>query len=238
MLKSVIALMILALSIHSNTIHDKHIGKSGRKAIDLILPNEKIIQQQYGDLNHDTIKDIALIVERTDKSLIQKKENNGYQKNYNPRILLIAFQDKNGIFTVHTVNAKGFIPSETNSENENFCVDPFISITSKQLLEVNFSTMMSAGGWGATSSKFLFRFQKGKFFLIGSENMEFSRASGAGSNVSINYLTSNKIITTGLIIVGEDEEHPINKKEKIPKAPLIELSKMTDFMNFTEFADY
>jgi hypothetical protein len=239
-MKYIVIIILLTFNVYADSVVDKHIGRTGTKAADLIFPNEKIIEQQYGDLNHDNIKDMLLIVEGTNPSLIKtsKEYGNTYSKNYNPRFLLIAFQDKKGLYTINTVNAKGFIPPQTDRDNENLCVDPFVSISKKGILEVSFDTMMSAGGWEATSSAFLFRFQQDKFFLIGSENSSHSRASGEGSNVSINYLTSNKIITTGLVAVGEEEEHPIHKKVKLPKAPLIELSTMTNFDNYTEFADY
>lgn len=233
-------ILIFTLSLYADVDAEKHLSRISKQVSDLIFPNEKIIEQHYGDLNHDNMKDVVLIVEETNPSKIIIEKNSGYTitKNYNNRHLIIAFKDNKGAYRVQCVNAKGFIPPLSDRDNDNLMVETSIAITTKGILQVNFGTMMSAGGWGATTSVFSFRFQQNDFHLIGSENSSWSRGSGEGSNVSINYLTSEKITTTGLVVVGDADEHPVYKKTKLPRTPLIKLSSMGYFDDYSEYVDY
>lgn len=153
----------------------------------------------YGDLNKDNLTDAVLVIEKKDKANFVKNESLGASLlNTNPRRLIIAFQS-NGAYHSLLVNDH-FLPAEGDTEAP--CLeDPLaqggIEIK-KGLLKISFHHWYSCGSWYVNHNTYSFRYQHGKFALIGFDSDEFHPSSGQSSQVSINYLTRKKKTTTGL----------------------------------------
>lgn len=207
--------------------------KEGKKPSDFVGKKAKLISANYGDLNGDNCQDMVLITEEINPKNIKKDDeyDSSREFNYNPRTLLIMFQDKKGVYYLEpsSINSH-FIPPEHDEENPNFIVDSAVDIKNNQLI-VSFHTMMSMGSWYATNSIFRFRYQNNQFVLIGEDTTEFHRASGIGSADSYNYLTNVYKHTENLIIMESEESEGLKPKVTTSKInPKIEkltpLSKM------------
>ena len=85
-------------------------GKEVKNYNDFIYKDWKIISKTEGDLNNDGEKDIALVIENTDKNNFVKNENLGSDTlNVNPRRIIVALKSKDSyLLKVDNVH---FIPS-------------------------------------------------------------------------------------------------------------------------------
>ena len=85
-------------------------GKEVKNYNDFIDKDWKIISKAEGDLNNDGEKDIALVIENTDKNNFVKNENLGSDTlNLNPRRIIVALKSKDSyLLKVDNVH---FIPS-------------------------------------------------------------------------------------------------------------------------------
>ena len=131
-------------------------------------------------------------------NFFENEEDPRQTLNLNPRYLLILFKSKNG-YTLNTLN-KTFIPP-VNSKETPCLEDPFaeadeMKITNR-VLSVNFHIWMSCGSYGISKETFKLRYQDNRFVLIGYDLWESSRNIGDITEISINFLTGKKSITTG-----------------------------------------
>jgi hypothetical protein len=62
-------------------------------------------------------------------------------------------------------------------------------------LRVTLGRFMSAGGWGMGRSTFTFRWQKGRFELIGFDSRETQRNTGEIIDISVNFSTNRVSVT-------------------------------------------
>jgi hypothetical protein len=101
---------------------------------------------------------------------------------------------------------KGGSFSEATS---TFIVDVDLKMmkTGSGVIESNESTMMSMGGWSATSFKKKWRFENGDFRLIGRTENTFQRNTGESEETDENLLTGQSIVKTQkLADAGDDSE--------------------------------
>ena len=190
--------------------------------------NWKLLLSQTGDLNGDSFDDVALFIEQVDEKNYRYNEGLGQSNlNLNPRHLLILFGNQAGEYILATKNINAFIPSENDSEST--CLQDPVSETGgieikKGLLIVKFQYWLSCGSWYTTNVSYTFRYQKNEFELIGFDSFSFHRSTGEEENVSINFSTSKKIITTGGNIFEEEKNKPTDKTSRIRFKPLLKLS--------------
>lgn len=69
----------------------------------------------------------------------------------------------------------------------------------------------------AGSNVYRYRFQSGGFYLIREEYSKINRVTGEGELISINYLTGQKIVTTGNLVENTNVK---TEKEKFKKKTL------------------
>lgn len=159
----------------------------------------KVIGSAIGDLNNDGKDDAVLILEDS-KSVNQKKNNKlgSGELNLNPRSLIFLMNTQVGYQISSSIDH--FLPSENDSDVP--CLeDPLASggvSIQHGTLKVDLQYWLSCGSYGVTHRTFVFRYEEGRFRLIGLDSWEFSRSSGERTEVSVNYLTGKKKITSGL----------------------------------------
>lgn len=167
----------------------------------------KIILAVEGDLTNDKKPEMVIVVEDQDPKNIFDNDQLGNQKlNTNPRRLIIL-TPKNASYR-QIQSRDGFLPSENDAES-SCLADPLMEEggieIKKGVLVVTLNYWLSCGSYGVTTDIYRFRQQGNRFRLIGKDSKSYSRASGEGEQVSINYLTGRKRETTGITVIGPDD---------------------------------
>lgn len=185
----------------------------------------KIIENEKGDLNKDGISDVALVLQKTDPSLIEKMEYGTIDRN--PRSLIILFgTSKNDCFELILRN-NTFILANDNEGME----DPFENADigkniyiKNGTLTLNFKEFHTAGSWMTGQYTYIWRFQDGSFKLIGAESNSFHRANGEATDLSVNFSTRKYSVTTYNMFDESVEEVETWKK--------LELKELVTFETF------
>ncbi|MDD5549513.1 MAG: hypothetical protein PHI79_07980 [Sulfurovaceae bacterium] len=237
--KIVFGMALMCILFGSLYAKEQNFVKEGKQPADFVGKKARLISTNYGDLNGDNRKDMVLVIEDTNPKNIKKGE--GYDSsrefNYNPRTILVMFQDEKGVYHLEPSSINGeLIPPEDDEENPNFIVDSAVDIKNNQLI-VSFTTMMSMGSWYATSSVFRFRYQNNQFVLIGADTSEWHRASGVGSEDSYNYLTNVHEHTEDLVVMESEENEGLKPKITTSKInpKMKKLTPMSEVENFNDY---
>ena len=194
------------------------------KTVDDFVPKGwKEILTTNGDLNKDKLEDTVIVIEKDDVL-------GPDYLNLNPRILLVLFKQKDGIYILASKNDKGFIQSENDEENPTL-MDTLTGISIKNnTLRIKFDYFLSAGSYSASQTVFTFRFQNNRFELIGLDNNSFMRNSGEQEEFSINFSTNKMKTTSGRNMFDKKLSKPKETWENInikKKYILDEMSKDT-----------
>ncbi|EKA92352.1 hypothetical protein FPOG_02594, partial [Fusobacterium periodonticum D10] len=90
------------------------------KVEDFIPKGWKKLIVEKGDLNKDKIDDVVLVIEKNDPKNFKKIEESPRSNpvNFNPRIILVLFKDKNSKYTLVAKNDKNFIVSPGYASEE------------------------------------------------------------------------------------------------------------------------
>ncbi|ASS39516.1 hypothetical protein [Fusobacterium sp. oral taxon 203] len=159
----------------------------------------KSIIIKKGDLNKDKIDDIVLVIEKNDSKNIKKSESTyeaSVVHNFNPRIILVLFKDKDSQYNLVAKNEDGFIVSEGKSYEEGF--EKLASPNNDKLsdsIAIKNNTLHIYTYFEATrssnSTEYIFRYQNNRFELIGLESNSNGASGGyvENSNYSFNFST-------------------------------------------------
>lgn len=166
---------------------------------DFEIAEWKILKTVSGDLNGDGIVDTVSVGQEVNRDNLKK--NAGYGRkvlNLNPRDLGIMFGTRKGD-RGKTVDVDGFLPPE-HLADEPCLLDPLeggdnVEIR-KGILEITLRYFYSCGSWETSTTRFKFRYQNGRFRLIGLEESSSSRNTGKASTYSTNFLTGKRKIVT------------------------------------------
>ena len=223
MKKNFFILSLILFIFYSFNLFALNFPKKADKIEDFIPKGWKSIIIKKGDLNKDKIDDVVLIIEKKDPKNFKKNEES-YQtspENYNPRIILVLFKDKNSKYTLVAKNDKGFIisPGEAyesglqNLESPDFDNDLSKSVTIKN----NTLRIFTLADYikAATSTTYIFRYQNNRFELIGldAQNISGDTEYVDTTNYSLNLSTKKLIIYN----MSEKLESNIKKEEKTEK---------------------
>lgn len=194
-----------------------------------VPPGWRLEAQVKGDLDGDGKADLALVLHATDpKNVIA---NDGLGENpldTNPRILAVAFARTAGYELVLENHA--LIPRRTDPVLD----DPFDSVAASGLevargaLRMRLGVFASAGSWSMSTIATTFRWQNGRFELIGYDRTETNRGSGKIKGLSINYLTRRAKHTRGTI----ESDAETSRWETLPRSPLLSLDEVGDGLEF------
>lgn len=179
----------------------------------------KIVKSVKGDLNGDGKADAVLLLQKQDKANIVQNEGLGSSElDTNPRVLKILLKEASGYKTA--VENDTLIPPQNDAESP--CLeDPFsdMAVDKKGRLKIELNYWLSCGSWWTGSSEYIFRYEKGRFRLIGYENNAYNRASGETNVDSDNYLTGKRKIVKGGNMFEPSENRPKTKWETIKENP-------------------
>jgi len=95
-------------------------------------------------------------------------------------------------------------------------------------VQVKLHLFASAGGWSMGTIGYTFRFQNGRFELIGYDSDMTQRNSGETTAVSVNYMTGKMKLTTGPI---ENDKTRVRWRT-LPKRPLLTVDQIGDGVEF------
>lgn len=192
--------------------------KSG-KTIDRLVPETWERDTVMGDLNKDGILDLVVAARYNDVEIVESDEDEedmvSDTLHFVIRKLAIYFGEKDGSYTL-VKKSDDVLPDDTDTEYHEISM----SINAKGALILGYSEWRSMGSSTTGNVSTTFRYQDGDFYEIGYDAYEFSRMTGEGERVSINYLTHKKVIEP--FNEFEDPEGKTYKKrtEKIAAEPL------------------
>ena len=168
------------------------IKSKGQSITDFVPTDWRILESAYGDLNKDTLKDVAIIIQHKDS--VSLVNNLGDVVLTQPRILLILFQNANDKNFRLVEQSTSFILKHDNPGMD----DPYQQLTiDKGILEIKFHIFYNVGSWYVTNLAYKFRYLQEQFVLIGADKSSFHRATHDFENYSYNFLTKKRSFTKG-----------------------------------------
>lgn len=172
---------------------------TGRRARDF-APRGWVVQMEAnGDLNGDGRPDLAFVLHETDPKLVLHLKDFGTDNlDTNPRVLGIAFAQADGSYALAAQNSK-LIPRWTESNMDDYFGDEGSLTVARGAFSVGLHYFANMGGWDAGQTTLTFRWQHGRFELIGYENDNLKRNTGVETKTSINFSTSVKIVNVDTI---------------------------------------
>lgn len=198
-----------------------------------IEPGWKVLAYAVGELNADGYRDCALVLEETDATKIKFTDVYTFKKaNFNPRRIIVLLAGAGGFSKVFDSRTTIPVASE---ERDPYRHDYFKAIAIKQgLLVVSYNYSTSFGSWWQGDADYKFRYQNGRFRLVGVEEYTYNAGTGEGYRNSINHLTGQKKRSTVFDGPPPDDFRPKVEWTKFrPWAPLYldEITELWDFHN-------
>lgn len=182
-----------------------------------------------GDLNKDGIADAALVIEenRADNFILNDGLGAEVLNTNARRLLILVREEGGGEYRIESENDE-FIPP-ANTEDSPCLDDPFLASELsiiKGVLTVNLHYWSSCGSYGVTNKTYKFRFWDKEFTLIGFDLYDFSRSMGEITEVSINFLTKKKSVTSGANEFYPELHNPVTKWTTIKMEKLLTLEDL------------
>ncbi len=210
-----LALLVFAhLTSAQNRYKYPVLPPTGQKIESFVPKGWHIVEKAEDDLNKDNAPDLAAVVE-ADKDVPNLKEEDYPQK---PRILLIAFRQANGSYTLSIQSNESVLLS-----NEGGMMgDPLVGLTiERSTLLVQFYGG-SADRWGYD---YRWRFQNNDWFLIGATATFSSMSTNKFNTYDFNLSTGAAEHTSGAFLEEETKKNTPDKKRSfnIGKKPLFKL---------------
>jgi hypothetical protein len=152
-----------------------------------------------GDLNADGADDLVLVLRDADPRNILDNAGFGPDRfNTNPRVLVVALHRPQGgyerVLADHTLITRSTEPNLDDPLEDGSSV-----VVRRGALRVTLHLFANAGGWTMGNMTYSFRFQQGRFVLIGYDSSMVQRNTGQTEDVSINYLTRKRKDVSGSI---------------------------------------
>ena len=193
------------------------------KVEDFIPKGWKKLIVEKGDLNKDKIDDVVLVIEKNDPKNFKKIEDSPRSNpvNFNPRIILVLFKDKNSKYTLVAKNDKNFIVSPGYASEEGLesldSPDYNDNLSKAVIIKNNTLRIFTLADYikAATSTTYIFRYQNNRFELIGLDAQSILGDTEYVNtrNYSLNLSTKKLIIHN----MSEKLESNVKKEEKIEK---------------------
>lgn len=212
------------------SLHAQQIPATGASLNSFVPKDWIIFTQATGDLNKDSIADVVMIIQGTDKKKIVRNEEMGKDTlDLNPRMLLVLFKQADSSYRMAAKNT-AFMPTPDNLDNP--CVSDPLDETDALTVKKGVFTFCkhywsSCGSYGTSTEDYVFRYQNGKFELIGytSENMD--RSSGEMIDYSVNFSTRKTVLKTGENMFYDTKEKPKTVQTSFTIRELLNLETIT-----------
>ncbi len=182
---------------------------------------------QRGDLDADGLDDLLMVVRMRDPKNVLRNEGLGRDEfDTNPRILAVAFADDTGYrlqFQNHAL-----IPRPDSPVMDDYLEGPESLKIARGAFQVTLHSFASAGSWSMGNATFTFRYQAGCFRLIGYDDDGTQRNTGETTDISVNFITGEAIVTTGSI----ENDKTRAKTHALGKKPLRCIAEVGDGFEF------
>lgn len=176
------------------------LAKYGR-SVDEIVPQGMKCQKAEGDLNKDGRSDLVVCT---------------------GSMLAIYFATTDGGYKLWKQYDE-VLPIDEDGDDQT--IEISMEVTERGTLKIDVNNSFASGSSYMCNNSYIYRYQKGNFYLIGEDRQETSRITGVEQTQSFNYLT-HKCQTIEENVFDED----VKTKEKwtsIPKKPLKKLGSET-----------
>ena len=223
MKKNFFILSLILFIFYSFNLFALNFPKKADKIEDFIPKGWKSIIVKKGDLNKDKIDDVVLVIEKNDPKNFKKIEDSPRSNpvNFNPRIILVLFKDKNSKYTLVAKNDKNFIVSPGYASEEGLetldSPDYDDNLSKAVTIKNNTLRIFTLADYikAATSTTYIFRYQNNRFELIGLDAQSILGDTEYVNtrNYSLNLSTKKLIIHN----ISEKLESNVKKEEKIEK---------------------
>ena len=174
-------------------------------------------QSVTGDLNADGADDLVMLLRMADaKNIVANTGGMGEDPfDTSPRILAIAFADASVGYRLALQNHSLIARRADPALNDPVDSSDSLSIE-RGAVNVWLNFFMSAGGWTMFNATFRFRYQNGRFELVGFDKVTTRRNTGDLRIVSINYAAGVAKIETGALDsdIGKATERRLPKNRK------------------------
>ena len=223
MKKKAVFFSFLLFIVCSFNLLAENFPQKASKVEDFIPKGWKKLIVEKGDLNKDKIDDVVLVIEKNDPKNFKKIEDSPRSNpvNFNPRIILVLFKDKNSKYTLVAKNDKNFIvsPGYASEEELETLDSPDYNDNLSKAVTIKNNTLhiftLADYVKYATSTTYIFRYQNNRFELIGLDAQSILGDTEYVNtrNYSINFSTKKLIIHN----MSEKLESNVKKEEKIEK---------------------
>ena len=187
--------------------------------VDLIPAGYTVVEKSVGDLNKDKQDDYVFIIKSTNKNEIVHDEQRG-ELDRNRRGIIIALRDGDK----YRLTAKNLACFSSENEDGGVYFAPELDVG---ITKGNLDVSYSHGRYGYWS--YTFRFQHGKFEMIGYDSSE-DRGPVIERVTSINFSTQKMLFKENTNLDAESGDEQFKETwTKIPTDKLIDLEKIHDF---------
>jgi hypothetical protein len=187
-----------------------------------------IESRQTGDLNGDGADDIVLVLRGQDPALVLANTQ-GLGEDHidsNPRILAVLFADPGGVYHL-AMDDHLLIPRMSNPVLSDYLEDGGV-VVAGGVMRVTLGLFYSAGTWETSSMVFTFRWQHGRFELIGYDHRTMLRNSGDADEMSLNYSTG----AVELIHTNDMAETTPRTRRTHVRRPILAIDQVGDGIAF------
>jgi hypothetical protein len=193
-------------------------------ANDFVPSGWKLEAQASGALDDHGAQGMALVLQDQDPRNVLDLD--GQKFDSNPRLLVVALADGQGSY--RQVLANHTLISRPDNRNQD---DKFSGIEIvKGTLRVKLQNFMTMGGWTSTNYTYTFRLRNNALDLIGYDEMDVTRNTGAMETLSVNYGTGRYSMAKGAI----DTDKETIRWHHLPEKRLpITLEQIGDGLGFS-----
>jgi len=194
---------------------------------DMVPEGWILVYYALGDINSDGKDDAIMVVESKNNAFLKRNRVIGPKVlNMNPRQMMVLFQTPTSYEEVLRVD-NGF-PTEHSAKNPCLA-DPLVEaggITIKNAqIKVALNYKLKCRGYDTTEHAFTFHYKDSQFRLTTFTAREFNRLSGDATEYSLDYVTGNQKIITGLNIYEKSKKH--TKFQSLPSSEALYLDKIS-----------
>jgi len=218
--------------LHVPDVHYPNLLAQAMNAEGFVPNGWRLESQQADDLNGDGRPDLILVMRQQDPANVIRNDD-GLGENpldTNPRILVVAFARDGGGYALALQN-HALIPRHDIPTIEDMLSEGGVS-TLRGTLRVTLHFWANAGSWSMGNTTYTFRWQNGRFELIGYDSDSVMRNSGASESLSINYSTGKVKRSVGNM---QDDKETVTW-EKLPSSRRRTLDEVGDGSAFDPLA--